>query len=563
MSSGGAVRTLVVVCAQWPTVATGRPPEVPVAVLQANRCVAVSPGAGALGVVAGLRRREAQARCPAIELFERDEQREARCFEVVLSELEQVAPRLEVLGAGACALATRGPSRYHGGDRALADLVHERVRAALTRHLGDGTLPCPVGVGVADGPRAATIAAHESIDSFGGRRPVVVPAGATAAFLAPLPVRHLAHARADATACAELIEVLGRLGLRTVGRVAELPAPDVLARFGALGMQLHRLANGAEVEPPEVGPAPVDLRVHAAVDPPAEQVDRAAFVVKALADTLHAELASRGLACTRVMVALETDAGDRIERLWRHEGALSAAAVAQRARWQLEGWLDTGRSRGRCNGGVQRVELVPDQVVPDRGVQMGFWGGTSDVGERAARAMARVQALVGPESVLVPEWRGARAPGEQYELVPLDGVDLGGRRRPGPEPWPGRVPAPAPAVVWARPRPAEVLDAQGRRVGVGGRGLISAAPVRCRLLTGERSTGAGSDGAWDEVRAWAGPWCIEERWWDATAHRRRARLQVVLGPLGDGGPGGAHPSRGVAHLLTLEGGQWWVEATYD
>jgi protein ImuB len=297
----------------------------------------------------------------------------------------------------------------------------------------------------------------------------------------------------------------------------------------------------------------VDLRVTAAVDPPAERVDRAAFIAKSLADTLHAELASRGLACTRVLVVAETDAGDRIERLWRHEGALSAAAVAQRVRWQLEGWLSTGRSLGRCTGGVNRLELVPDQVMPDDGVQLGFWGGTSDAGERAARALARVQALVGAEAVLVPEWRGARAPGEQYRLVPLDGVDLGSRSGPGPEPWPGRVPAPSPTVVWSRPRQAELLDAQGRRVGVGGRGLISAPPVRCRT-----SNHGDAQEGWSEVRAWAGPWCIEERWWDALAHRRRARLQVVLAPTGS-----AHPSQGVAHLLTLEDGRWWIEATYD
>jgi protein ImuB len=559
MSSGEAVRTLSVVCAQWPAVATGRPPEVPVAVLFANRCVAVSPGARRHGVEPGLRRREAQARCPSIELFERDEQREARLFELVLGELEQIAARLEVLEAGRCALPTRGPSRYHGGDRALAALVHDRVRAALAEHLGEGAVPCPVGVGIADGPRAAAIAAQEAIDAHGGHRPVVVPVGATAAFLDPLPVERLTHARTgDPAARDELIGVLRRLGLRTIGRVAALPSPDVQARFGALGMQLHRLANGTEVEPPEVARPPVDLRVHASVDPPAERVDRAAFIAKALADDLHHELAGRGLACTRVLVVAETDAGDRIERLWRHEGALSAAAVAQRVRWQLEGWLQTGRSLGRCSGGVNRLELVPDQVVPDDGVQLGFWGGSSDAGERAARALARVQALVGSDAVLVPEWVGARAPGEQYRLVPLDGVDLGARSVPGPQPWPGRVPSPSPSVVWSRPLSAEVLDAQGRRVGVSGRGLISAAPARCRT-----SMQGDPDAGWSEVRAWAGPWCIDERWWDALAHRRRARLQVVLAPQGAAGPARSHPSHGAAHLLTLEDGRWWIEATYD
>jgi protein ImuB len=52
------------------------------------------------------------------------------------------------------------------------------------------------------------------------------------------------------------------------------------------------------------------------------------------------------------------------------------------------------------------------------------------------------------------------------------------------------------------------------------------------------------------VVAWAGPWLVDERWWDAAAHRRQARWQVVT-------------ADGAAHLLSLEGGRWVVEATYD
>lgn len=566
------VRTLALWCEQWPAVCVGRAPEVPVAVLVANRCISVSPGAAAEGVQVGLRRREAQARCPSLELHERDEQHEARCFEAVLAELEGIAARLEVLEPGRCAMATRGPSRYHGGDRALAELVRQRVRAVLAERLGGGVVPCSVGVGVADGPRAAAIAAGEAVRDGAGRRAVVVAPGGTAAFLAPLPVEHLEQVRTgDPAEVQQLLGVLRRLGLRTVGRFAALAGPDVQARFGMLGTQLHRLANGAEVEPPEVGRPPVDLRVSTTLDPPADRVDRAAFVAKALADTLHGELAAKGLACTRVLVVAETETGDRIERLWRHEGALSAAAIAQRTRWQLEGWLGTGRSRARCTGGVQRLELVPDQVVPDDGLQLGFWGGASEAGERAVRALARVQALVGAEAVQVPEWHGGRSPGEQYRLVPFDAVDPTARARPDTAPWPGRVPTPSPAVVWSRARAAEVLDAAGARVGVSGRGVLSAPPVRCRTDVGggaRSGGGATPEDGWWEVRAWAGPWCIDERWWDAMAHRRCARLQVVLAPLdaegrARGGRARGHPSEGVAHLLTLEDRCWWVEASYD
>ena len=583
MTTDGPVRTLAVWCAHWPAVALARPGDVPVAVVHANRIVAVNRLAHGQGVVPGLRRREAQARCPSVELHERDEQRDARAFEAVLGAIEELAPRIEVVEPGRCAIATRGPSRYHGGDRALAERVHDCVRTALAEHVGGGRVPCPVGVGIADGPRAAAIAAEEAVTRAAGTRrpatPLVVPVGGTAEFLSLLPVERLRpgthnssrpnSGRPDSSSADDLTDVLRRLGLRTVGRFAALPAPDVLARFGAPGMDLHRLATGAEVEPPAATDPQADLRVSAAVDPPAERVDRAAFVAKALADTLHSELASRGLACTRVLVVAETDAGDRIERLWRHEGALSAAGIAQRVRWQLDGWLSTGRSLGRCTGGVSLIELIPDQVVADDGVQLGFWGGTSEAGERAVRALARVQALVGADSVLVPEWRGGRAPGEQYRLVPLDSVDLAARAvRPDGAPWPGRMPDPAPAVVWPAPRPAEVVDAEGRRVAVSGRGIISAPPSRCLLDPSGARGGERRGSDWREIRAWAGPWCIDERWWDALAHRRRARLQVVLGPAGGSGAGGSgagrsHPSSGTAHLLTLEDGRWWVEATYD
>ncbi len=57
---------------------------------------------------------------------------------------------------------------------------------------------------------------------------------------------------------------------------------------------------------------------------------------------------------------------------------------------------------------------------------------------------------------------------------------------------------------------------------------------------------AGEKG--ERVTGWAGPWPLEERWWDGGG-RRRARLQVVL-------------ESGAAHLVYREAGRWWVEASY-
>jgi len=49
---------------------------------------------------------------------------------------------------------------------------------------------------------------------------------------------------------------------------------------------------------------------------------------------------------------------------------------------------------------------------------------------------------------------------------------------------------------------------------------------------------------------WAGPWPVEERWWEPDGGRRRARLQVTV-------------RDGPALLLACENSRWRVEGIYD
>lgn len=563
------MRTLAVCCADFPAfvAASGVPGQPPLAVVAANRVVSLTARARGEGVRVGQTRREAQARCPSLHVVPPDPARDARVFERVMRTLEEVAPRWEVGEAGRCAVPVRGPSRFFGGDIAVARRVSDLVEATLAEISDSSTGDLGgVGVAVADGPRAAAVLAEMATRSRGqgdgigwgggagtgseGAGIVVVPVGETAERLAGLAVGALGAGGAgwgDPAATGDLIDVLGRLGLVTLGMFASLEVSDVLARFARTGVDAHNFARASEQDLAVLGELPLDVSVSAEIDPPAETVDRVGFVARSLATEMHLVLAERGLLCTRVVVLAETTTGERIERTWRDEGTLSATAVAQRVRWQLEGWL-----QARGEGEVRRLELAPEHLIADGGTQLELWSTTTGPPRRTREGLARLVAMLGPESVLVPRPGGGRSVAEGHTKEPCDpspgahpgqehaGSDLAGSP-PGPvaPPWPGSIPAPSPTMLLIEASPVELHDLEGRPVGVDGRGVLSGQPCRCRPQ--------GRD--WSDVQAWAGPWCIDERWWDPLRHRRRARMQVLL--------------ESGAHLITLESGRWRLEATYD
>ena len=538
-----AVRTVVVWCPDWPVVsamaaagvAVEGADDIPAAVVYANRVVSCSPAARAEGVRRGLRRREAQSRCPRLVVLPYDPARDARAFEPVVAAVEELAPGVEVVRPGMSAVAARGPARYFGGDAAVADRLARHV-AARTR--------ARCSVGVADGRFGAALAA---------RRGEVVPRGGSRAYLAPYPVETLDQP--------ELSDLLRRLGIRTLGAFADLPPRDVLARFGPNGARSHRLARGLDDRPLAARLPVPELSVQAELDPPVERVDMAAFTAKALAEQLHDALARRGLACTRMAIDAQTEHGEQLTRLWRHEGVLTPAAIADRVRWQLDGWLTgTARVLPRAGGGPgapasgERVErptagivllrLVPDEVIRHGGLQLGLWGGMGDEDERAGRVLARVQGMLGPDRVVTAVLGGGRGPGDRVRLVPWGDERV--PDRPADPPWPGRLPAPSPATVLPEPLPVEVLDAAGAPVGVTGRFAVTAPPARL-TLPGHGSVRTAST---VDVVGWTGPWAVDERWWDPATASRRARFQVV----------GAD---GSAWLVALDAGRWWLEAAYD
>ncbi|WP_433870199.1 DNA polymerase Y family protein [Saccharopolyspora sp. CA-218241] len=535
-------RRLVLWCPDWPVVAAaqegGFGPLVPAAVFAANRVVACSATAREAGVRRGMRRREAQGRCPELLVREHDPARDARCFERVVLAVEALVPGVEVVRPGLLAMPVKGPARYFGGEESAAERLVDEVEARI----GVECLP-----GVADGFFAAVLAA---------RRGAVVEPGGSAEFLAPLGVEELDQLPAHEVD-GGLVDLLRRLGIGTLGGFAALPAADVLTRFGAVALVAHRAAAGLEERPALRREPPPDLAVTEQLDPPVERVDAAAFAAKVLADRLHAELAERGLACTRLAISARTENGEELRRVWRCADPLTPAATADRVRWQLDGWLNSRRGEPRPTAGISVLGLFPDEVVGAGSLQLDLLdAATGEADARAGRAFARVQGMLGPDAVLTPVLGGGR---DQRDRVRF--VRWGDERRPALEPehpWPGRLPAPSPSVLPESPWPVDVLDAEGAPVGFTERHRLTAAPHR--VVAGGRSR---------EVTGWAGPWPVAERWWvellavgeltpaSQVPPRSVARVQVVLAP------DAADPEADeVALLLVHEGERWWGHGAY-
>lgn len=518
MRADAPVRSLVLWFPDWPVTALTRDASrsvpvdasLPIAVMAANAVVACSAAARAEGVRRGQRRRDAQARCPSLTVVAADPVRDHRVFAPVVAGIEERAPGVQIVRPGLCALRARGPARYYGGE---AEAAH--VLLAALRELGlEG-----VRAGIADGPFTAEQAAR--IGATAAEPVFLVPAGGAGGFLAPLPIAALEDA--------ELVGLLARLGVQTLGDFAAMEADRVRERFGERGIRLHALSAGRDSRAVEPRVPPPELHREVGFEPPLEIADQVAFGMRMAADAFIAGLGALDLVCTELRVELTGDRGERSERVWLHPGSFDAASVVDRVRWQL------GEDAEALRSGVARVRIEPAAVDAARHHAPAIFGAGTD--ERVHHALSRVQAMLGHRGVVTPAIGGGRWLAERQVLVPWGDRAVLAKERA--RPWPGSLPDPLPGTVFADPVPVQVTSGGGAAVGVDDRGRVTEAPAV--LQESGRRRG---------IEAWAGPWPVIERGWDAARSRRAHRFQVV-------------DAEHTAWLLVCEDDAWTAEARYD
>ncbi len=541
------MRVLVAWCPDWSVTAglfelaetgeSGGPAtDLPAAVLSNNVVEVCNAAARAEGVRRGQRRRDAQSKCPELVLLLANPERDARYFEPVLATVEELRPGVSPIRPGL--LAVPAPGRYFGGEQHAAALVAEHL-------VETGVWDCRIGV--ADDLFTAEQAARQAMV----QDCVVVPSGRSATFLQALPVQALASLDDDASEGRALADLLRRLGLLTLGDFARLSASEVSNRFGGFGLSVWQRARGGSPTALGSRTPPPELACEVGFEPPLESAEAVCFSVRTTAERFVQGLAERQLVAVAVRIEAEADSVVTSARTWLHPRCFTSRDLVDRVHWQLQaGTAGSGlRSRqdsGAVRAAIERVRFLPETVEPAADHADGLWGGGAD--EQVTRGVARVQAMIGFDAVRSPVLQGGRSVADRQASVPWGERPVG--LRPVDRPWPGRIPGPAPARVFSTPLAADVVDEGGRTVAVTDRGMVTGEPWRYRI-------DAAPDVAlrrWTPVSSWAGPWPVDDAWWqqtDPTSGRgRSARFQVV-------------GVDGRAWLLVWHRDGWEVEAGYD
>lgn len=297
------MRILVGWCPDWSVVAgladEQRSQQTPAVTLAGTVVAVCNAAARHEGIRRGMRRRDAQARCPELRLLTENPQRDARAFEAVLQVVEDLSPGVMPIRPGL--LALRAPDRIYGGEAHAAAVLAQGV---VESGVWD------VRLGVADD----LFTAEQAARTAAVQEHVIVPPAGSAQFLTGLPIEALLTD--DHPDAPDLVSLLRRLGLRTLGNVAELPGPEVGQRFGDYGARVWRRVSGADPRGLVPREPPPELTSQVAFDPPLESVEAICFSVRTATERFVDDLAARHLVATQV----------RIEALCESSGAEPASS---------------------------------------------------------------------------------------------------------------------------------------------------------------------------------------------------------------------------------------------
>ena len=303
--------------------------------------------ARAFGVHSALPMAQAKRRCPQATCLPVDFEYYAPASKRFHAILRDFSPVCESAGTDEAYLDVSGSERLFGDGELIAGLIRERVRSE-------------VGITASAGVATNKLVAKVASDAAKPDGVCVVPAGGEAAFLAPRPVRDLPMVGA------KLEERLAKLGLRTIGDVANYPAEALRQRFGNMGEELHMRSQG-RFEAPVLAGRATAKSVSRETTFGRDEGDRTRLraTLRTQAERVARDLARSHLAARTVVLKLRFPPFETLTRSWTGAGqvALADEIFAAGAELFERTWREEGERPVRLIGlGVMNLGAPARQL---------------------------------------------------------------------------------------------------------------------------------------------------------------------------------------------------------
>jgi protein ImuB len=427
--------------------------------------VSASDTAKRLGVRSGQGTAHARAVCSGLRVHVVSRALEVAAREALLDAALSVSPRAALLppaagafaGEAAALLDASGIASVFHGEQGFATALVDRARR----------VGLPAHAAIAATRRVAHVAARRLGAGSEGRT-LVVPPGAEAEFLAPLPIDLLDPDDA-------LAETLGRFGVRTLRDLLALPRRALAARLGPGATALADIARGSGREPPLPAPAEDRLLEALDLDHPIEHLEPLRFALQGLLSRLLARLELRHLGCGELTLELDLDGGGRdVRRVGVAAPTRDLRVLLRLAHQALE-----AHPPGAAVHGVR----VQTRGVAVRSDQLDLFRPAGPTPRALSQVLAELASLCGEARV------GAPAVADSHHPDALMLEDFDPRRS---DRTPSPPDAPTGALALRRLRPP--VDAQVR-------------------LRGQRPDWIRSAVANGRVVGVSGPWCTSGGWW--------------------------------------------------
>jgi len=293
------------------------------------------------------------------------------------------------------------------------------------------------------------------------------------------------------------LPIVKQWGIRTLGELAALPAPDLAARLGRQGPAWQAIARGEDLHPfvPDVPEERFESSLE--LEWSIEGLEPLSFVLTRLLEPLaiRLERRDRGAAAFHVSLRLVTKEV-HVRRLELPSPMRDVRTLRALALLDLESHPPTAA--------IDRVTVVIDPT-PGRVMQHTLFTRVLPTPEQLSTLLARLGALMGQDRIGAPATVDSYRPGA-FEMKPF-ATDHDNHRGAAPRQLPreyeGATSGPRPLVSVLRrcrqPVPARVAIEGGR-------------PVR---ITTDRPGFAGGS-----VVSHAGPWRTSGHWWEGKSRAR-------------------------------------------